>query len=54
MINELQFDLLAAGLRKSDAVRRYQENNITKRFSLICVVFGEPMYEEDNDLNVIN
>lgn len=53
MINELQIDLLAAGLHKSDAVKRYQENSITKRFKLICAAFGEQMYKVDEDLNVI-
>lgn len=53
MIDELQIDSLAAGLHRSDAVKRYQENGITKRFKLISAAFGEPLYKVDEKLEII-
>lgn len=53
MLDELQIDSFAAGLHRSDAVKRYQENGITKRFKLISAAFGEPLYKVDEKLEVI-
>lgn len=53
MIDELQIDSLAAGLHRSDAVKRYQDNGIMKRFKLICAAFAEPLYKVDRELNVL-
>ena len=48
-------DLYAAGLHKrgSDAVERYAHIDLKERFRLMCFAFGEPEYEVDDNLAII-
>jgi integrase len=50
-----QVDLYAAGLHKrgSDAVERYAHIDLKERFRLMCFAFGEPEYEVDDNLAII-
>lgn len=50
-----QVDLYAAGLHKrgSDAVERYAHLDLKERFRLMCFAFGEPEYEVDDNLDII-
>ena len=50
-----QVDLYAAGLHKrgSDAVERYAHIDLKERFRLMCFAFGEPVYEVDDNLAII-